>query len=49
MIENQSDNIDHKENDVSSQENAPEDTSHIEDQIIQNDELSSQKKEEINT
>jgi len=49
MIENQSDNIDNKENDVSNQKNTSEDTSHLEDQIIENDELSSQKKEEINT
>ena len=27
MIENQSDNIDNKENDISDQDNAPEDTS----------------------
>ena len=49
MIENQSDNIDIKENDVSNQENAPEDTSSAGEQIIENDELSSQKTEEINT
>ena len=41
MIENQSDNIDIKENDVSNQYNAPEDTSSAEDKIIENDELSS--------
>ena len=29
MIENQSDNIDNKENDVSDQDNAPEDSSSI--------------------
>ena len=49
MIENQSDNIDIKENDVSNQDNAPEDTSSAEDKIIENDELSSSKTEEINT
>ena len=49
MIENQSDNIDNKENDVSIQDNSPEDNSTPEDQIIENDELSSQKREEINT
>ena len=43
MIENQSDNIDNKENDVSDQDNAPEDTSSSEDQIIENDELSLKK------
>jgi len=49
MIENQSDNIDIKENDVSDQDNIPQDTSTSEDKIIENDELSSQKPEEINT
>ena len=49
MIENQSDNIDNKENDISDQDNAPEDTSSAEDKIIENDELSSEKPEEINT
>jgi len=49
MIENQSDNIDIKENDDSNQDNAPEDTSSTEDKIIENDELSSEKKEELNT
>jgi len=49
MIENQSDNIDIKENDVSNQDNAPEDTSSAEDKIIENDELSSEKTDEINT
>ncbi len=49
MIENQSDNIEDKENDVSSQENVPEDISLQEDQIIENDDSSSQKTEEINT
>ena len=37
MIENQSDNIDIKENDVSNQDNAPEDTSSTEDKIIDYD------------
>ena len=49
MIENQSDNIDNKENDDSNQDNAPEDTSSKKNLIIENDELSSQKTEEINT
>jgi len=49
MIENQSDNIDIKENDVSNQDNAPEVTSSAEDKKIENDELSSEKTEEINT
>ena len=49
MIENQSDNIDIKENDVSYQDDAPDDTSTAEDKIIENDELSPQKTEEINT
>ncbi len=49
MIENQSDNIDNKENDISDRDNAPEDSSSPEDQIIDNDESSSQKTEEINT
>ena len=49
MIENQSDNIDNKENDIADQHNTSEDTSSSEDQIIENDESSSQKKEEINT
>jgi len=49
MIENQSDNIDIKENDVSNQDDAPEDTSSIQNSTTENDELSSQEKEEINT
>ena len=44
MIENQSDNIDIKENDVSNQENAPEETSSFQDPTIENDKLSSQNK-----
>ena len=49
MIENQSDNIDNKENDDSNQDNAPEDTSSTQDPTTEIDELSSQKTEEINT
>jgi len=49
MIENQSDNIDEKESDISDQDNASQDTSLPKDQIIENDESSSQKKEELNT
>ena len=49
MIENQSDNIDNTKNDVSNQENTPENVSSTEEKIIENDELSSQKIEEINT
>ncbi len=49
MVENQSDNIDIKENDVSSQDDAPGDTSSAEDKIIENDDSSPQKTEEINT
>ena len=49
MIENQSDNIDNKENDDSNQDNAPEDTLFTQNSTTENDELSSQKTEEINT
>jgi len=49
MIENQSDNIDNKENDVSNQDNVPEDISSTQNLTTENNELSSQKKEEINT
>ena len=49
MIENQSDNIDNKENDDSKLDNAPEDTSSTPNSTTENDELSSQEKEEINT
>ena len=49
MIENQSDNIDNKENDDSNQDNAPEDISSTQNSTTENDELSSQKIEEINT
>ena len=49
MIENQSDNIDNKENDISDQDNVPEDPQISEDTVIDNDESSSQKTEDINT
>jgi len=49
MIENQSENIDIKENDLSNQENIPEDNSSTENTINENDELSTQKTDEINT
>ena len=49
MIENQSDNIDNKENDDSNQDNVPEDISSSQNSTTENDELSSQKTEEINT
>jgi len=49
MIENQSDNIDNEENDISNQENAPEDFPPTEEQIVENDEISSPKEEVINT
>ena len=49
MIENQSDNIDNQENDVINQDNAPEDISFTPNSTTENDELSSQKTEEINT
>ena len=49
MIENQSDNIDNKENDISEQDNVPEDPKLSEDPVIDNDQLSSQETEEINT
>ena len=49
MIENQSDNVDIKENDFQNQENALEDTSSVENKLIENDESSPQKTEEINT
>jgi len=48
MIENQSDNIDNKENDISDQDNAPEDLPSPEDSTIEN-ESSPQKTEELNT
>ena len=49
MIENQSDNIENKENDISDQDNVPEDSQTSEDPIIDNDESSAQKTEDINT
>ncbi len=49
MIENQSENIDDKENEVSHQENPSEDSAPQEDQINENDEVTSQKEEGINT
>ncbi len=49
MIENQSDNIDNKENDDSNQDNAPDDTSSTQNSTTEIDDLSSQKTEEINT
>ena len=49
MIENQSDNIDNKENDLSDQVNAPENSSSAQELTTENNELSSQKTEEINT
>jgi len=41
MIENQSDNIDNKENDISDLDNVPEDSQISEHPIIDNDESSS--------
>ena len=38
MIENQSDNIDNKENDISDQDNTPEDAASPEDLTIENEE-----------
>ena len=49
MIENQSDNIDNKESDVSNQDIPPADASLPKVQTIVDDEISSQKEEEINT
>ena len=49
MIENQSDNIDDKENDISDQDNVPVDSQISEDPIIDNDESSSKKTEDLNT
>ena len=49
MIENQSDNINNKENDISDQGNVLEDSQISEDPIIDNDESSSKKTEDINT
>ena len=47
MIENQSDNIDNKENDDSNQDNAPEDISSTQNSTTKNDEFSSQKIEAV--
>ena len=49
MIENQSENIDNKENDLSDQDNALKNSSSTQELTTENDELSSQKTEEINT
>jgi len=49
MIENQSDNIDNKENDDSDLDNAPDARSSTQNSTTENEELSSQEKEEINT
>ena len=49
MIENQSDSIDDKKNDISDQDNAPENNSIPVEQIIENDQSSSKITEEINT
>ena len=49
MIENQSDNIDKKENDVSNMENSSEDVLSSKDKLLENEESSSQKTESINT
>ena len=48
MIENQSDNIDNKENDISDQGDVPQDSLSPKDQIIDNDETSSENNEAIN-
>ena len=49
MIENQSDNIDNKKNDDPNLDNTPEDTSSTQNSTTENEELSFQEKEEINT
>ena len=49
MIENQSDNIDDKENDISDQENTPEDAPSPEDSTIGKNEPLSENSEDINT
>ena len=46
MIENQSENIDDKENEVSHQENPSEDSAPQENQINENDEVILKKKKE---
>ena len=48
MIENQSDKINNKENDISIQDGASSGAPSLEDSIIENDESSSKKTEEIN-
>ncbi len=48
MIENQSDNITNKENDIPDQDNVVEDAQSSEDSIIENNESSSQTTEELN-
>ena len=47
MIENQSDNIDIKEDDVSNQDNATEETSSAEDKIIKKIEEDLNKKKDL--
>ncbi|WP_288262922.1 nucleotide exchange factor GrpE [uncultured Prochlorococcus sp.] len=49
MIENQSDNIGNKEDDLSNQDNIPVDNSTAEDQTVEKEILSSQNTEVINT
>ena len=49
MIENQSDNIDKKQNDILDHDSAPKETQSKVDPIVENDESISQKNEEINT
>ena len=49
MIENQSENFDNKENDLSDQDTALEESSSSQQLTTENNELSSQKTEEINT
>ena len=49
MIENQSNSINNKENEISDQDNSPEDVPSIENPIIDDTESSSQNTEEINT
>ncbi len=49
MIENQSDNIDNKENDLSDHDNALKNSSSTQELTTENNELSSQKTEELNT
>ena len=44
MIENQSDNIDNKENDISDKDNVPLDSQLSEDPIIENDDELSPRK-----